>query len=138
MSTFFPYDAVTRPVQAAINKYHAQQIEPQSINRFLMDMFFSADGPIGELIAPFVNQSIALETITEVLSNKKKEGGQIYSELDGFPEIFNKSLAHIFRSAEPGAVTTGRQLYYGFQETLTPTGGTYDIGDVLILSLIHI
>ena len=132
LSTFFPYDAVTRPVQAAINKYHAQQIEPQSINRFLMDMFFSADGPIGELLAPFVNQSIALETITEVLSNKKKEGGQIYSELDGFPEIFNKSLAHIFRSAEPGAVTTGRQLYYGFQETLTPTGGTYDIGDVLI------
>ena len=132
LSTFFPYDAVTRPVLAAMNKYHQQQVNPQAINRFLMDMFFSPDGPFGELVAPFVNRSIALETFSEILNNKKKEGGQIYSELDGMPEMFNKSIAHIFKSMEPGAVTTSRQLYYGFQETLTPTGGTYDIGDVTI------
>ena len=46
---------------------------------------FDRNGPIAELLAPFVNQTILkAETITEVLNNKKKEGGQIYSELDDY------------------------------------------------------
>jgi hypothetical protein len=131
LSTFMPYDAVTKPIEAMFNAIRRQRQTPQSIDRFLLDTFFGKNGPIAELIAPFVNQTIAAETITEVLNNKKKEGGQIYSELDGFPEIFEKSFKHIVRSVEPGALTTGRQAYYGFREKLTPTGQSYDLEDIL-------
>ncbi len=131
LSTFMPYDAVTKPIEAMFNAIRRQRQTPQSIDRFLLDTFFGKNGPIAELIAPFVNQTIAAETITEVLNNKKKEGGQIYSELDGFPEIFEKSFKHIVRSVEPGLLTTGRQAYYGFREKLTPTGQSYDLEDIL-------
>jgi len=131
LSTFMPYDAVTRPIEAMFNAIRRQRQTPQSIDRFLLDTFFGKNGPIAELIAPFVNQTIAAETITEVLNNKKKEGGQIYSELDGFPETYEKSFKHILRSVEPGALTTARQAYYGFREKLTPTGQSYDLEDIL-------
>tara|TARA_B100000674_G_scaffold280146_1_gene231572 strand:- start:316 stop:4410 length:4095 start_codon:yes stop_codon:yes gene_type:complete len=131
LSTFMPYDAVTRPIEAMFNAIRRQKQTPQSIDRFLLDTFFGKNGPIAELIAPFVNQTIAAETITEVLNNKKKEGGQIYSELDGFPETYEKSFKHILRSVEPGALTTARQAYYGFREKLTPTGQSYDLEDIL-------
>ena len=32
---------------------------------------------------------------------------------------------------EPGAVTTGRQAYYGFRQRLSPTGAEYELQDVL-------
>ena len=44
---------------------------------------FDRNGPLAELLAPFVNKTIFFETLSEVRNNKKKEGGQIYSELDG-------------------------------------------------------
>jgi hypothetical protein len=132
LSTFMPYNAVTRPIEAMFNAIRRQKQTPQSIDRFLLNTFFGSEGPIAELIAPFVNQTIAAETISEVLNNKKKEGGQIYSELDDFPEVFEKSFKHIIKSVEPGAVTTGRQAYYGFREQLTPTGQSYDLEDVLL------
>ena len=131
LSTFMPYDAVTRPIEAMFNAIRRQRQTPQAIDRFLLNTFFGRNGPIAELIAPFVNQTIAAETITEVLNNKKKEGGQIYSELDGFPEVFKKSFKHILRSVEPGALTTARQAYYGFREKLSPTGQSYDLEDIL-------
>jgi len=131
LSTFFPYDTISRPVEAAINKFKMQQVEPQKTGSFLMDFFFSHDGPFGELLSPFINRAIWTEALTEVLDNKKKEGGAIYSELDDPGIKFNKALKHIFKSMEPGAVSTGRQLYYGFKEELTPTGGSYDLNDVL-------
>ena len=84
-----------------------------------------------ELVEPFVNQTIGLEVLNELRNNKKKEGGAIYSELDSGEEIFKKAIKHIFRSVEPGALTTGRQAYYGFREKLSPTGASYDLENVV-------
>ena len=132
LSTFLPYDTVTRPIRAAFTKLKEQKLNPQSIDRFLLDFAFSSDGPFGEFLAPFVNRTIFYETMQEIRNNKKKTGGQIYSELADFNEKFLKGGAHLLETVAPGAYTTGKQLYYGFREKLTGTGQSYDLEDVLL------
>ena len=39
---------------------------------------------------------------------------------------------HLINTLEPGAVTTTKQLYYGFREKLTGTGQSYYLEDVLL------
>ena len=132
LSTFLPYDTVTRPIRAAFTKLKEQKMNPQSIDRFLMDFAFSGDGPFGEFLAPFVNKTIFYETISEIRNNKKKSGGAIYSDLADFNEKFLQSTEHLLTTVAPGAFTTGKQLYYGFREKLTGTGQSYDLEDVLL------
>ncbi len=136
LSSLIGYDTVTRPIEAALNKFKKQKNDPQPINKFLVDFLVSGDGPIGELIAPFADKTIFFETMSEISNNKKKQGGVIYSELavetGDFTEIITKSLAHAAKKLEPGAITTGKQLYYGFREQLTGTGSSYDLEDVLM------
>ena len=43
----------------------------------------------------------------------------------------NKAIKHFLVTIEPGIFTTGRQLYYGFREKLSPTGGSYDLENVV-------
>jgi len=132
LSTFLPYDTVTRPIEAAFNKLKQQKMNPQSIDRFLMDFAFAGDGPFGEFLSPYVNRTIFYETLSEIRNNKKKSGGAIYSDLADFNEKFLQSTSHLLVSMAPGAVTTGKQLYYGFREKLTGTGQSYDLEDVLL------
>jgi hypothetical protein len=132
LSTFFPYDVITRPIEAVFNKIRKQSETPQSMGRFVTDLMFDRNGPLAEFLSPFVNKTIFYETLSEVLNNKKKEGGQIYSELDGDYEKYYKSLYHILNTIEPGLLTTGRQIYYGFREKLTPKGQSYDLEDVIL------
>ena len=136
LSSLIGYDTVTRPIEAIFNKFKKQKNDPQSINRFLVDFLVSGDGPIGELISPFADKTIFFETISEITNNKKKQGGKIYSDLaietGDFLEIITKSAAHAGKKLEPGAFTTGRQLYSGFREQLTGTGSSYDLEDVLM------
>ena len=136
LSSLIGYDTVTRPIEAIMNKFKKQKNDPQSGGRFLVDLLVSSDGPIGELISPFANKTIFFETMSEISNNQKKQGGKIYSDLaietGDFLEIITKSLAHAGKKLEPGAFTTGRQLYYGFREQLTGTGSSYDLEDVLM------
>ena len=136
LSSLIGYDTVTRPIEAIFNKFKKQKNDPQSINRFLVDLLVSGDGPIGELISPFADKTIFFETISEITNNKKKQGGKIYSDLaietGDFLEIILKSAAHAGKKLEPGAFTTGRQLYSGFREQLTGTGSSYNLEDVLM------
>ena len=136
LSTLIGYDTVTRPIEAAINKFKRQKADPQDIDKFILDFIFSGTGPFGELLAPFVNKTIFLETISEITQNKKKTGGKIYSDLavenGDYEEIFKKSFMHLINTLEPGAVTTTKQLYYGFREKLTGTGQSYYLEDVLL------
>ena len=132
LSTFLPYDTVTRPIRAAFTKLKEQKMNPQSIDRFLMDFAFSGDGPFGEFLAPYVNKTIFYETISEIRNNKKKSGGAIYSDLADFNEKFLQSTQHLIVAMSPGIATTGKQLYYGFREKLTGTGQSYDLEDILL------
>ena len=118
------------------NKFKRQKADPQDIDKFILDFIFSGTGPFGELLAPFVNKTIFLETISEITQNKKKTGGKIYSDLavenGDYEEIFKKSFMHLINTLEPGVVTTTKQLYYGFREKLTGTGQSYYLEDVLL------
>ena len=39
LSTFMPYDAVNRPIEAMFNAVRRQDLSPQSIDRFLLKIF---------------------------------------------------------------------------------------------------
>ena len=133
LSTFFPYDVITRPIRAAFNLISRNELTPDTADNLAFEFLFpvGTDGPISELLEPFINRTIAAEVMSEIANNKKKEGGPIYSELDDLPTKIEKSLAHAVKSLEPGAVSTGRQAYYGFRQRLSPTGAEYELQDVL-------
>ena len=132
LSTFLPYDFVTRGVRGALDLIKEQKNTPKERNRFLLDFVFSPDGFFGELLSPFINRAIYFETFSEIVNNKKKEGGQIYSDLADWPEIFDKTFVHMVKTVEPGIITTGRQAYYAFKEQLTPSGQRYELEDILL------
>jgi hypothetical protein len=133
LSTFFPYDVITRPIRAAFNLISRNELTPDAADNLAFEFLFpvGTDGPISELLEPFINRTIAAEVISEITSNKKKEGGPIYSDLDDLPTKIFKSLEHAAKSLEPGAVSTARQAYYGFRQRLSPTGAEYELQDVL-------
>ncbi len=128
MSTFMPYDTVNRPVRAFFQAVRRQDLSPQSIDKYALDVVGST---MYALVEPFVNRTIGLEVLNELRNNKKKEGGSIWSDLDSGEEKISKAIKHFLLSVEPGAFTTGRQLYYGFKEKLSPTGGSYDLENVV-------
>ena len=132
LSSFLPYDFVTKGFEAAINKIQKQKMNPQQTNKFVADLMFAKDGVLWEMVSPFLDQSIALETFGELFTNKKKQGGQIWSELADVSEIFNKGLDHVWKKIQPGAVPFAKQVYYGFREQLTPKGRSYDLEDTLL------
>ena len=128
LSTFMPYDYVTRPIRGAMDVIKENRNTPTERKRFLLNVMTEF---FGELLSPFIDRAIYFETVSEIMNNQKKEGGKIYSPLADFPEIFDKSFTHLAKSVEPGLVTTGRQAFYAFGEKLTPTGQEYDIDDIL-------
>ena len=133
LSTFFPYDVITRPIRAAFNLISKNELTPDAADNLAFEFLFpiGTDGPISELLEPFINRTIAAEVFSEISNNKKKEGGPIYSELDDLPTKIEKSFKHAAQSLEPGLVSTGRQAYYGFRQRLSPTGAEYELQDVL-------
>ena len=133
LSTFFPYDVITRPIRAAFNLISKNELTPDTADNLAFEFLFpvGTDGPISELLEPFINRTIAAEVMSEIANNKKKEGGPIYSELDDLPTKIEKSLKHAAKSLEPGLISTSRQAYYGFRQRLSPTGAEYELQDVL-------
>ena len=132
LSSFLPYDFVTKGFEAAINKTKKQKMNPQQTSKFVADLMFAKDGVIWEMVSPFLDQSIALETFIELGQNKKKQGGQIWSDLADVTEMFDKGVDHVWKKIEPGAFPFAKQVYYGFREKLTPKGRAYDLEDTLL------
>ena len=133
LSTFFPYDVVTRPIRSAFNLISRNKLTPDAADNLAFKFLFpvGTEGPVATLLEPFINKTIAAETFSEIANGRKKEGGLIYSELDDGPTKIEKSFMHALKSIEPGLVTTGRQAYYGFRQRLTPTGAEYELQDIL-------
>ena len=133
LSTFFPYDVITRPIESAFNLIKRNKLTPRRADELAFDFVFpfGGEGPMAELLRPFLDRAIFLEGIQEAASGETKEGSKIYSDLDDTGTKILKGMKHLFKSMEPGAVTTGRQAYYGFRQRLSPTGAEYELQDVL-------
>ena len=118
-SYFSPYDVLERPIQAAMTMAAKENIAPDQIENYALSLMFSPEGPIMELMSPFLSPAIGSERVLDVIGGDFLSGGRggrtadgryIYSPTDSLEDKFNKSLVHIFKGAEPGIVSSGRKI----------------------------
>jgi len=133
LSYFNPYDYVQKPVSALLKAFGAGALSPTTADDIIMNSFFgdpltNTPGVFEELLAPFVDESIAFERIADVTfrKGKTKTGGNVYYDQDRFPEYFPKALAHVIGSLEPGAFRSARRIYDGATERFSDYGTMFD------------
>jgi len=140
-SYFSPYDVLERPIQAALTMADKQSIAPEEINDFVMNLMFKEDGPMMELLSPFLSPAIYYERIQDVNSGnfltagrggRTAEGNYIYSPTDNLDDKFNKSFVHIIKGAEPGVLSTGGKIKDALQGNVTGKGKLANLRDELM------
>ena len=143
-SYFSPYDVVTQPIEALLKTIEEGKLKQQDVESTVFDLFFGEKGPIRTLVDPFLTQSIALERFTDVLPSElfvgnrggvTKTGALVYSPTDSGGEKVLKSLTHIIRGVEPGAVTTIDKTYQALQGDIKRGGTPANLMDELLALL---
>jgi len=130
LSTILPYDYVRRPWVALNNAIQNKKLTKQNTNNFIADLLYGEDGPMRELLDPFISTPIGLEALRDIRRGYTKNGKRIFSELDSEEAKNNKRFQYLVKALEPGAITTMRQLYSSI--TGVPyKGRVYDEQDVL-------
>ena len=140
-SYFSPYDVLERPIQAALSMAHKQDIAEDQIDNYVLSLMFAEDGPIMELLQPFISPAIGYERIQDVLhgdflmggrSGQTAEGFKIYSPTDNLDVKFNKAFAHIVKGASPGLITSGMKLKSAIEGDVSGAGQPMRIEDELM------
>jgi hypothetical protein len=140
-SYFSPYDVLERPIQAALTMAHKESIAPDQIENYVLSMMFASDGPIMELMAPFLSPAIGFERIQDVMhgdflsggrSGRTADGKYIYSPTDSLEDKFNKAFVHIVKGAEPGLVSSGRKIKDAIRGDVSGAGKPMRLRDELI------
>jgi len=140
-SYFSPYDVLERPIQAALTMAHKENIAPDELENYVLSLMFASDGPIMELMSPFLSPAIGLERVQDVMhgnflqggrSGKTAEGKYIYSPTDSLEDKFNKSFVHIIKGAEPGLVSSGRKIKDSIRGDVTGAGKPMRLKDDMI------
>ena len=130
LSTILPYDYVQRPWRALNNAIQKKEVTSQNSMNFMLDLMFAEEGPIRELLDPFISTPIGLEALNDIRRGYTKNGKRIWGDLDTDEQKMNKSFDYMTKALEPGAITTLRQLYSSI--TGVPyKGRVYDQQDVL-------
>ena len=108
-----------------------QHIAPQDIDDYVMSQMFDPEGPLMELLEPFISPAIGGERVLDVVSGnfliggrggKTGEGARIYTDADELGDKFNKSLVHILKGANRGITASGAKLYGGFKGDVSGAG----------------
>jgi len=130
LSTILPYDYVQRPWRALNNAIQKKEVTSQNSMNFMLDLMFAEEGPVRELLDPFISTPIGLEALNDIRRGYTKNGKRIWGDLDTDEQKMNKSFDYMTKALEPGAITTLRQLYSSI--TGVPyKGRVYDQQDVL-------
>ena len=140
-SYFSPYDFLQKPFTAVMQKAQEQNLSPQDTEAFIMEMMLSKDGPLMEMLAPFMSEQLGLEALLDVQpggillggrGGRTAEGVRIYSESDDIGDKMQKSFMHLMNAVEPGLVSTGQKMYKGATDDLTKSGQRIDLSDELL------
>jgi hypothetical protein len=130
LSTILPYDYVQRPWRALNNAIQKKEVTSENSMNFMIGLMFDEEGPIRELLDPFISTPIGLEAINDIRRGYTKNGKRIWGELDTDEQKMNKSFEYMTKALEPGAITTLRQLYSA-KMGVPYKGRVYDEQDVL-------
>jgi len=133
-SYFSPYDVLSRPLEAALAQARQQNLNPQETEAFVLDLFFNEQGPLIELLAPFISEPIGFDRFLDVTKRggKTAEGFSIYSASDSMDEKFNKSFAHIMQGVKPGVMSTADKIAMGIEGDLAGSGKPINLRDELL------
>jgi len=140
-SYFSPYDVLQAPIQSALNKAVAQELNPEDTEDYVLGLMFDPDGPMMSLLEPFIAEQIGLERIQDIMpagyfvggrNGITGEGTKIYSPSDDLSTKFNKSFAHLMQGIEPGAWTTAKKIYGGATDNLTKGGFPIELRDEVL------
>ena len=140
-SYFSPYDVLTRPLEAAISQAAKQDIAQEDIDDYVMSLMFAEDGPIMELLRPFIAPAIGGERVLDVVpgnfliggrTGRTGEGSRIYAESDSLDDKFNNSFAHILKGVNPGVIAQAQNLAGAARGEVTGAGKLRRLGDDLL------
>ena len=137
-SYFSPYDFLQKPLNAVMQKAAEQNLSPQDTDEFILNMMLSPDGPIMEMLRPFLSQQLGLEALSDVQpagillggrNGVTSEGVRIYSQSDDVGDKVQKSFMHLLNAVEPGLVSTGQKFIKGATGDLTKGGQPVNLRD---------
>ena len=140
-SYFSPYDVLQKPVEAALMKAQAQDLNPQETEDYILGLMFAKDGPIMTLMDPFISEQIGLEKIQDIMPPGYLMGGRggvtatgskVYSPSDSLTVKFNKAYAHIWKGIEPGVMTSGEKVLKGMFHDVKKGGQPVSLRDELL------
>ena len=136
-SYFTPYDLFDTVIQSAMNKAYAQDLNPQEVNDYVLQQVFATDGPVWELLSPFISEPIGFERFYDVTirGGKTAEGFRIYTDSDleqDLGAVIQKSLYHIIDGVKPGLISSAEKLKMGIETDLTRSGKEVNLKDELI------
>ena len=140
-SYFSPYDVLQKPIEAALMRAQKQDLTPQETEDYVLGQMLGADGPIMTLMEPFISEQIGLEKMQDVMPPGYLMGGRggvtatgsrIYSASDSLSDKFDKSLAHIWKGIEPGALTSGKKVLKGLTGDVKKSGHEVSLRDELL------
>ena len=140
-SYFSPYDVVTQPFYATMKTLEEGNLKQEDVDDTILKLMFDMDGPVMKLMDPFVSQAIALERVSDVMprqlflggrGGETKTGGAVYSATDQIGTKMSKSLMHILKGVEPGAVSTGRKIQEAATGDISRGGVPRDLRDELL------
>jgi len=131
---FMPYDVMQRPLEAAITAAHKQNINPEDVDDFMFNLVFSPEGPLMEILEPFISEPLGYDRLIDVTTNegRKPGGGRVYTKHDSPTDKFAKSLAYVLEGVSPGVVITSQKISAGLRKDLTKGGKPVNTFDELL------
>ena len=69
LSTILPYDYVQRPWRALNNAIQKKEVTSQNSMNFMLGLMFDEEGPMRELLDPFISTPIGIEAIVSISNN---------------------------------------------------------------------
>jgi predicted GNAT family N-acyltransferase len=115
-----PFGGIVKPMNAALG------------GEDLLDGFVKG---LQELVTPFTTPDILRSMFSDILENKNSYGGTLYNPSDSFENKSSAILARVYKTFEPGTVTSVRKIY-GSDNPLNEMAGQftgYKSNDVDIL-----
>ena len=136
-SYFTPYDMFDDTIDAAINQAMSQNMNPQEVNSYVTGLLFGENGPVRELLGPFISEPLGFDRFIDVTTRggRTKEGFRIYTDADmeqDLRAVITKSINHIIDGVKPGVMTTAEKIKMGFEGDLSRSGKAINLKDELL------
>ena len=142
LSYFNPYSVISDTARSLFNnviapigaKFGVGKDPRRNPDEAILDSIFSPEGPLSELLSPFISEPIGAEPFLDIVTRggKTREGVSIWGSRDTLLEKFNKSFEHALRSVEPGGFRTARLIKNAATGGVRKDNRPYNLQDELL------